>query len=60
MTCSYETERIAEGRDWLGHNPEVTSAEYACLWTEEFREQRSTACWRVDVRLRPHGQLVLR
>ena len=59
MTCSYETERIAEDRDRLAHNPEVASTEYACLWTEESRERRSTACWRVDVRLRPHGRLVL-
>jgi hypothetical protein len=28
MTCSYETERIAEDRDRLAHNPEVASAEY--------------------------------
>ena len=26
MTCSYETERIAEGRDWLAHNPEVAGS----------------------------------
>src|SRR6267142_542661 len=58
MTCSYETERIAEDRDRLAHNPEVASTEYACLWTEESRERRSTACWRVDVRLRRHGRLV--
>jgi hypothetical protein len=26
MTCSYETERIAEDRDWLAHNPEVAGS----------------------------------
>src|SRR6478735_3871718 len=53
MTCSYETERIAEDRDWLAHNPEVASAEYACPWIEEPRERRSTARRRVDVRVPP-------
>ena len=26
MTCSYETERIAEDRDRLAHNPEVAGS----------------------------------
>jgi len=59
MTFSYETREGSGAGDWLAHNPEVASTEYACLWTEESRERQSTACWRVDVRLRPYGRLVL-
>jgi hypothetical protein len=53
MTCSYETERIAEDRDRSAHNPEVTCIKCACPSTEKSRERRSEARWHVDARLRP-------
>ena len=58
VTCAFETREATGDGDRLAHNPEVTCTKYACPWTEEFRERRSTARWRVDARRRPHRQLV--
>jgi hypothetical protein len=51
VTCRFETCEATGDGDRLAHKPEVASAESACPWTEKFRERRSTARWRVDVRL---------
>ena len=36
MTCSYETERIAEDRDRLAHNPEVAGVGTARIGVERW------------------------
>jgi hypothetical protein len=38
MTCSYETERIAEDRDRLAHNPEVQGSNLSprnAMWRDD-------------------------
>jgi hypothetical protein len=59
VTCAFQTKWVGGEDNRLAHNPEVTCTKYACPWTEEFRERRSTARLRVDARRRPHRQSVL-
>jgi hypothetical protein len=49
MTCSYETERIAEGRDRLAHDPEVAGSNPVPATKESGPEQAkrpASASWR--------------